>query len=347
MTTNLILEKSIILPGAIIADSYASATFLFYACKGTYGNDNEYFGKDYLNHWNGIFQNTPTDDTYQRSLLEQIGSYSSALLEVLFAYEGWNNLNYSTEEFKSPAKLKYSTLSSVIISFILYFLTNVAFITVVNPKDAINSNDPMAINFGRILLGEPGRILISILISISALGCVGSLVFMGSRVITYAAQTGFMPYSHKLYIWHPTFDTPLNALSLQFVYCAILILLFPAGSTDSNLSKNNLEDICRNLGLPTEGVKADLVQRLKIHSARVLASPVLLDSTNDIMVEGDYVDDDENTHMTREKNYETDLELDEESTPIQTLRERALKTRYNNIAKSSVAHQSTTELNSM
>ncbi|CAG8486630.1 5686_t:CDS:2, partial [Scutellospora calospora] len=43
--------------------------------------------------------------------------------------------------------------------------------------------------------------------------------------------------------------------------------------TDSNLSKNDLEDICRNHGLPTEGVKADLVQRLKIHSARVLASP--------------------------------------------------------------------------
>ncbi|CAG8644447.1 28298_t:CDS:1, partial [Racocetra persica] len=28
----------------------------------------------------------------------------------------------------------------------------------------------------------------------------------------------------------------------------------------------NLEDICKNLGLPTEGVKTKLIQRLKTHS---------------------------------------------------------------------------------
>ncbi|CAG8749505.1 10456_t:CDS:1, partial [Dentiscutata erythropus] len=34
----------------------------------------------------------------------------------------------------------------------------------------------------------------------------------------------------------------------------------------SNLSKSNLEDICRSLELLTEDVKVDLVQRLKLHS---------------------------------------------------------------------------------
>ncbi|CAG8789188.1 34078_t:CDS:2, partial [Racocetra persica] len=33
--------------------------------------------------------------------------------------------------------------------------------------------------------------------------------------------------------------------------------------TDSNISKNDLSDICRSLGISTEGNKADLVQRLK------------------------------------------------------------------------------------
>ncbi|CAG8824301.1 24869_t:CDS:1, partial [Racocetra persica] len=33
--------------------------------------------------------------------------------------------------------------------------------------------------------------------------------------------------------------------------------------TDSNISKNDLSDICHSLGVSTEGNKADLVQRLK------------------------------------------------------------------------------------
>ncbi|CAG8850097.1 18269_t:CDS:2, partial [Racocetra persica] len=79
----------------------------------------------------------------------------------------------STEELKTPnQKLKYSTIFSVIISLILYTLTQIAFITVVDPKQAIYSNDTMAIEFGHAILGEPGRIIIAICILISSSGCV-------------------------------------------------------------------------------------------------------------------------------------------------------------------------------
>ncbi|CAG8516486.1 22352_t:CDS:2, partial [Racocetra persica] len=145
----------------------------------------------------------------------------------------------STEELKTPnqelknpsQKLKYSTIFSVIISLILYPLTQIAFITVVDPKHAIDSND-IAIEFGHTILGEPGRIIIAICILISSSGCVGSLIFMGSRVITYSAKTGFIPIiSNSLYNWHKKFDTPVNALILQFGYCALLLLLFPVGKS--------------------------------------------------------------------------------------------------------------------
>ncbi|RIB26300.1 amino acid/polyamine transporter I [Gigaspora rosea] len=144
-------------------------------------------------------------------------------------FEGWNHLNYLTEELDAPERsLKLSAIFSVIIAFILYLLTNIAFITVVDPKEAINS-DVIAISFGRTIFGEPGRIIILILILISAFGCVGSMVFMGSRAIAYAAKNNFVPViSDKLYFWDAT---PKNALLLQFVYCAILILLAPVGTS--------------------------------------------------------------------------------------------------------------------
>ncbi|KAF0495978.1 amino acid transporter [Gigaspora margarita] len=291
---------TIILPGAIIADTYACSKYLLYAIKGNYGNEDIYFGIDYIelrfvtiallliitgynmfsnrlairinqtfaiikililltisiiglvwlkdnssrDHWKGIFNHTPPsynntllnnnntllDKAHERSVSEQIGSYGNAMINVLFSYEGWNDLNYLTEELDSPARsLKLSAIFSVIITFILYLLTNVAFITVVDPTEAISSEDIIAISFGRTIFGEPGRIIILILILISAFGCVGSMVFMGSRAIAYAAKYNFIPgISQRLYYWGAT---PKYALLLQFVYCAVLILLAPVGTS--------------------------------------------------------------------------------------------------------------------
>ncbi|CAG8517661.1 43541_t:CDS:2 [Gigaspora margarita] len=256
----------IILPGGIIADVHVSATYFLYTIQGNDGNQNEYFGKDFIelrflavailfivtfyhmcsnqlaikinqifaifkffalliisiiglitlrearfkDHWKGIFNNTLSNDTYQRSALEQIGSYGNAMLKLS----------------------KLFSQSNLTIQLLLDLLMIAAFITVVDPNDAINSNEIIAIHFGRTLFGEPGKRFISFLISISAFGSVGAMVFMGSRIITYSAQTKFIPkLSSKLYKWNKKVDTPSNALAAQFIYCTILILIFPDGKS--------------------------------------------------------------------------------------------------------------------
>ncbi|CAG8763237.1 19600_t:CDS:2, partial [Racocetra fulgida] len=140
-----------------------------------------------------------------------------------------------TEDLNSPEeKLKIPVISSVIVSFILcklniyliysvhynpkvfmlqsFFATdvliNAAYIMVVPFSEVINPSDIIAINFGRKLWGEPGKIIISILISLSAFGCVDSIVFMGARAIVYAAKNGFI--SEKLS--HKKHDAPFYAL---------------------------------------------------------------------------------------------------------------------------------------
>ncbi|CAG8838144.1 22320_t:CDS:1, partial [Racocetra persica] len=101
----------------------------------------------------------------------------------------------------------------------------------------------------------------------------------------------------------------------------------------SNLSKTNLEDICQNLGLLTEGNKVDLVQRLKIHSAKSTSKPVSVDLSNDLVDEG-YIDNDESMNIDETDRYVTDPGFENGSTSIQTLRERALKSRINDITES-------------
>ncbi|RIB28505.1 hypothetical protein C2G38_1458902 [Gigaspora rosea] len=122
-------------------------------------------------HWNCIFD-APFD----------FGAYGSGLIKVLLTYEGWNNINYLIGEFTPrsddleypPIILKYSSLLSVCLSFILYFLTNAAFITVVG----YNVTDtPIPMRFGQELFGESGKMLMSLLVAISTFGCVGALIF--------------------------------------------------------------------------------------------------------------------------------------------------------------------------
>ncbi|CAG8584844.1 1965_t:CDS:10 [Cetraspora pellucida] len=173
------------------------------------------------------FNNTPSDEAYEPSIIEHIGSHGNSIVLILFTYEDL------TEELKSPnVNLKFSGFLSVIVSSILYLMINTAFILVVSPHDAINSYDVIAINFGRTLWGDSGRIFMSMLISFSAFGCVSSMVFMGSRAITYAAKYGFIPkISDKLFYWNQTFNTPFYALLLQFCYCAALILFIAVGQS--------------------------------------------------------------------------------------------------------------------
>ncbi|CAG8820577.1 7118_t:CDS:2, partial [Cetraspora pellucida] len=74
----------------------------------------------------------------------------------------------SSEELmiQSPFR-KYSALINVSISFVLYFIVNAAFISIVDPKtiaDPNNSNESIAIDYGIKLFGESGRKFMSSLI---------------------------------------------------------------------------------------------------------------------------------------------------------------------------------------
>ncbi|CAG8575567.1 14598_t:CDS:2 [Cetraspora pellucida] len=184
------------------------------------------------------FNNTPSDEAYEPSIIEHIGNYGNALVLIStienifsdqFVQHDVQKSAYLSEEYRFNGGVKVSKKKPEIFRPSKYLLINAAFILVVSPHDAINSYDAIAINFGRTLWGDSGRIFMSILISSSAFGCVSSMVFMGSRAITYAAKYRFIPkISDKLFYWS---KTPFHALLLQFCYCTALILLTAVGQS--------------------------------------------------------------------------------------------------------------------
>ncbi|RIA91891.1 amino acid/polyamine transporter I [Glomus cerebriforme] len=163
-----------------------------------------------------------------------VTSYSTSILLIMFSYDGWNSLNYSLDEFrKVEKKLIYSNSISVGIVTIVYLLVNVAFISVV-PQDSINTTDSdetIAATFFRELFESEVIVRIfTALVVLSVIGTAASTVWSGSRVVVAAAGSNFFPvYSYELRTWNKHFDTPINALFAQFIWCS-LIIFFVGGS---------------------------------------------------------------------------------------------------------------------
>ncbi|CAG8641549.1 16492_t:CDS:2, partial [Dentiscutata erythropus] len=171
-------------------------------------------------NWSNIF------NTSSKFGVHVVGAYGNGLIQVLFAYEGWNNINYLIEELKEPKDktLTYSSIISVVISFLLYFFTNAAFITVIGNNIIDNENIPIALRFGKALLGGTGEMLMSRLVAISAFGRWLSCLY--ARIIKYAAETEFIPMISDIFKnYNRKFNTLTNQLLAQFCYCLILTML--------------------------------------------------------------------------------------------------------------------------
>ncbi|RIA91898.1 amino acid/polyamine transporter I [Glomus cerebriforme] len=155
---------------------------------------------------------------------------------IMFSYDGWNNLNYSLDEFRNvEKKLIYSNSISVVIVIIVYLLVNVAFISVV-PASSIDSNldETIAATFFRQLFGESEVIvrIFTALVVLSVMGTAAVEVWSGSRVIVTAANSRFFPrYSQELGTLNNHFDTPVNALFAQFIWCTFIILIVGSSFT--------------------------------------------------------------------------------------------------------------------
>ncbi|CAG8479484.1 14290_t:CDS:2 [Gigaspora margarita] len=119
------------------------------------------------------------------------------------------------------------------ISYIMIAASNPAAATSMYTGDA---SKIIAIYFGEQIAGKIGNKLISALIAISSFGAVGSMVFTGSRVIVYSSVAKFIPeyfagWGLNAFPNNFLFNTPTKALIAQFIYCSLLILFFPTGTS--------------------------------------------------------------------------------------------------------------------
>ena len=71
----------------------------------------------------------------------KIGNIALAFYSGLWAYDGWNNLNYVTEEIINPRRnLPLSILIAIPMVTICYVLVNISYLLVMSPSEMLISD---------------------------------------------------------------------------------------------------------------------------------------------------------------------------------------------------------------
>ncbi|XP_041370974.1 Y+L amino acid transporter 2-like isoform X2 [Gigantopelta aegis] len=139
-------------------------------------------GRGELEAFEKPFQNTETD----------IGKISLAFYSGLFAYNGWNYLNFVIEELKDPYKnLPKAIWISIIMVTSVYVMTNIAYFSIIT-TDEILSGAAVAVMFSKRMYGVMWWIM-PVFVSLSTFGGVNGILFTTSRLFYVGGREGHMP----------------------------------------------------------------------------------------------------------------------------------------------------------
>jgi len=130
-------------------------------------------------------------DPFDGTILN-VGEWSLAFYSGLFAYNGWNYLNFVVEELKDPVKnLPIAIWISCIMVMVVYVLANVAYFTTVSPEEILSSS-AVAVTFSNRLYGVMWWVM-PVFVSLSTFGGVNGVLFTTSRLFYVGAREGHMP----------------------------------------------------------------------------------------------------------------------------------------------------------
>ncbi|HWH62304.1 MAG TPA: amino acid permease, partial [Ginsengibacter sp.] len=151
--------------------------------------------------------------TQSSSGLSFISIFFGAMLSAFWAYDGFTNVAAVTGEIKNPKRnVPIAIITGVSIVMILYVLVNAAFMRAFSLTQlaSLSENKIAATEMAGLIMGNKGRILISLLIMISSFGTLNILILVYSRLYYRMAQENvFFKSAAKV---HPIYRTPYNAL---------------------------------------------------------------------------------------------------------------------------------------
>jgi len=149
------------------------------------------------------------------------GGFVSAMVGVLFAFGGWQNLSTVAGELKRPEQdLPKAIGLGVLTVAVVYLLANLAYLRLLPLEVLAHSKVPAADALSRAV-GESAGDLTALLILCSAFGILNGLLLSAPRVYFAMARDGLLPARFGRV--HPRFRTPALSICAQSGMAALLV----------------------------------------------------------------------------------------------------------------------------
>jgi APA family basic amino acid/polyamine antiporter len=145
-----------------------------------------------------------------------------AMVAMLWAYEGWNNITFTAGEIREPRRnLPLALVLGMAAVTLVYVAMNVVYLYAMPVGDMIATPRIGEAAAAR-LFGDWGARAMSLAVLVSVFGCISATVISGPRVFYAMARDGL--FFRRLAEIHPRFRTPGRAIVFQGVWSAALCL---------------------------------------------------------------------------------------------------------------------------
>ena len=122
-----------------------------------------------------------------------VSEWALALYAGLWAFDGWDNTNYVTGEFKRPSRdLPRVIHTAMPLVIFCYLLANISYFFVLSHA-TIEASNTVAVEFGDKVFGPVGALLLALVVSASCLGALNAITFTSGRLVYAAGKEGYLP----------------------------------------------------------------------------------------------------------------------------------------------------------
>ena len=167
--------------------------------------------KGQTQNYEGAFEGTITDPF----------TLSMAFYSGMFAYAGWNYLNFMTDEIVNPNRnLPLAIIISLPLVTVIYVLANVAYFAAMSSEE-LKTSTAVGIDFADKFLGVIAPIM-PLLVACSTFSAVNGSIMTGSRLTFVGAKKRQMP--QFLAMVNTDFMTPIPSVILTgFITCLMAL----------------------------------------------------------------------------------------------------------------------------
>jgi basic amino acid/polyamine antiporter, APA family len=150
------------------------------------------------------------------------GSFVLAMIAMLWAYEGWNNITFTAGEIRDPQRnLPLSLVLGMSAVTLIYVGMNLVYVYAMPVGDMI-ATPRIGETAAAVLFGGAAAKLMAFAVLVSVFGCISATVISGPRVFYAMAQDGL--FFRGLAKVHPRYRTPARAIVWQAVWSGALCL---------------------------------------------------------------------------------------------------------------------------